>query len=61
VTWYFDDHPLHTEPTPEVFDRQDFFLVLTMQAGVNWRVGDLSGVDANRMKMDVDWVRVWQK
>lgn len=61
VTWYFDDLPLHTEPTPEVFDKQDYFLVLTMQEGVDWTGDDLSGVTAPRMTLNVDWVKVWQK
>lgn len=61
VTWYFDDRPLHSESTPAVFDKQDFFLVLTMQEGVDWKFGDLSGVTTPSMSLDVDWVRVWQK
>lgn len=61
VTWYFDNHPLHSEKTPEIVDRQDFYLVLTMQEGVNWTGDDLSGVTATRMTLNVDWVRVWQK
>ncbi len=61
VTWYLDNRPLHSETTPAVFDRQDFFIVLGMQEGVNWKYGDLSGVTASNMILNVDWVRVWQK
>ncbi len=61
VTWYFDDRPLHTAKTWPVFDRQDFFIVLGMQEGVDWKYGELSGVTARSMTLDVDWVRVWQK
>lgn len=61
VTWYFDNRPLHTENTPAICDRQDFFLVLGMQEGVDWKQGDLSGVNASSMTLYVDWVRVWQK
>lgn len=61
VTWYFDNRPLHSESTPAIFDKQDFFLVLGMQEGVNWKYGDLSGVTAPSMTMNVNWVRVWQQ
>jgi len=61
ITWYYDNRPLHSEPTPPIFDQQDFFMVLTMQEGRNWKNGDLSGVTAPRMTLNVDWVKVWQK
>lgn len=61
VTWYFDRVPLHSEPTPAILDRQDFFMILGMQEGVDWKQGDLTGVSANKLTLDVDWVRVWQK
>jgi hypothetical protein len=61
VTWYFDNRPLHSESTPAIVDKQDFFLVLGMQAGVDWKNGDLSGVIVPSMTLNVDWVRVWQK
>jgi beta-glucanase (GH16 family) len=61
VTWYFDNRPLHTEETPAIVDKQDFFLVLSMQEGQDWKYGDLSGVTAPSMTLNVDWVRVWQK
>jgi len=61
VTWYFDDEPLHSESAPPIFDRQDFYLVLGMQEGVNWHAGDVSGVDRDKMTLVIDWVRVWQQ
>jgi Glycosyl hydrolases family 16 len=60
VTWYLDNQPLHSESTPSIFDRQNFFLVLTMQEGDDWKAGNLSGVTAPGMTLNVDWVRVWQ-
>ncbi len=61
MTWFFDDKPLHSETPYPIFDRQSYFLVLTMQEGANWKSSDMTGVRTNSMKMDVDWVRVWQK
>ena len=60
VIWYLDNQPLHSERTPAIFDRQDFFLVLSMQEGEDWKAGNLSGVTASSMRLSVDWVRVWQ-
>lgn len=61
VTWYFDGVPLHSEPTYEVFDEQDYFMILGMQEGSNWKSGDSTGVTARSLTLTVDWVRVWQK
>ena len=61
VIWYFDNAPLHSEATPPIFDMQDFFIVLGMQEGVDWKYGNLSDVSAKKLTLDVDWVRVWQK
>jgi hypothetical protein len=61
VTWYFDGVPLHTEKTYEIFDRQNYFLILAMQEGVDWKAGNLTGVTAGTLTLTVDWVRVWQK
>ena len=61
VVWYLDNQPLHSESTPSVFDRQNFFLVLGMQEGEDWKAGNLSGVTASSMTLNVDWVRVWQQ
>jgi beta-glucanase (GH16 family) len=60
VIWYLDNQPLHSESTPAIFDRQDFFLVLSMQEGEDWKAGNLSGVTASSMTLHIDWVRVWQ-
>jgi len=60
VTWYFDNVPLHSEPTYDIFDKQDYFLVIGMQEGSDWKSGDLSGVTAQSLTLTVDWVRVWQ-
>ncbi len=60
VTWYLDDQPLHSESTPAVFDKQDFYLVLGMQEGSNWRLGDTSGLDVDKLAVAIDWVKVWQ-
>src|SRR5215471_14917421 len=49
VIWYLDNQPLHSESTPAIFDRQDFFLVLGMQEGADWKAGNLSGVTASSM------------
>jgi hypothetical protein len=61
VTWYFDGIALHSEPTYHIFDRQDYFLILGMQEGSDWKAGNLSGVTAQSLTLTVDWVRVWQK
>ncbi len=61
VTWYFDGAPLHTEKTYEIFDRQQYFLILAMQEGADWKSGDLTGVTAKRLTLTVDWIHVWQK
>ncbi len=60
LTWYFDDAPIHSEKTYAIFDRQDYYLVLTEQVGVDWNYGDSSGVNAQDLSLDVQWVRVWQ-
>jgi hypothetical protein len=61
ITWFFDGEPLHSEKTYKIFDRQDYFLIIGMQEGSNWKAGDLTGVTAPQMTLTVDWVRVWQK
>ena len=60
VTWYFDDKPLHSEPTYAIFDQQDYFLILGMQEGSDWKEGNLDGVTAQSLSLHVAWVRVWQ-
>jgi beta-glucanase (GH16 family) len=61
ITWYFDGTPIHSETTYEVFDYQDYYLVLTEQAGIHWKAGDGPGVEEEDMTLDVQWVRVWQR
>lgn len=61
VTWYFDEKPLHTEASYSIFNSQDFSLIIGMQAGAKWVLGNLDGVTAEKMSMTVSWVRVWQK
>lgn len=60
VTWYIDDRELHSSRTPSIVDRQDFFMVLGSQEGVDWKSGSLVGVNASALNLSVDWVRVWQ-
>lgn len=61
VTWYVDDVVAYSAPTPAVVDVEDFFIVLGSQEGANWTHGSMAGVDAQKINLDVDWVRVWQK
>lgn len=61
VTWYFDDKPLYSAPTPQICDQQDFFIVLGSQEGAKWDEGNLSGVSADKLELQVDWVKVWQQ
>jgi hypothetical protein len=61
VTWYFDGQALHSESAYPVFDSQDYSLIIGMQAGANWQLGNLKAVTAEKMSLAVDWVRVWQK
>lgn len=60
VSWYFDNQYLFSEPTYPVFDQQNYYLILGSQEGVNWQYGNLNGVTASTIKVNVDWVRVWQ-
>jgi beta-glucanase (GH16 family) len=61
-TWYLDNVALGTSKnTPAIFDKQNFFIVLGSQEGVNWTYGNRSWVKSGQMNLDVDWVRVWQK
>lgn len=60
VTWYYDNQPLFSSNTTAVFDSQDFLLVLSMAEGANWKKGNMTGVTASSLHLNVDWVRVWQ-
>lgn len=61
ISWYVDGAKLHEERAYSVFDRQDYCLVIGMQEGADWKPGNLDRVTAERLNLDVDWVRVWQK
>lgn len=61
IAWYFDGRLLHSEPAPQIFDHQNFFAVLSMEEGADWKANNLKGVTATQMTMTVDWFRVWQK
>jgi glycosyl hydrolase family 16 len=60
VTWYFDNKPIHSEITYGVFDKQNYFIVIGQQEGVDWKYGDLTGVTENDLALNVQWVKVWQ-
>jgi beta-glucanase (GH16 family) len=60
ISWYLDGQLLHATNLPAIFDQQNYFLVLSMQEGANWSPGNLSGVSASQMNLQVDYVRVWQ-
>jgi hypothetical protein len=61
VTWYLDNEPLSSADTFPIMDMQDYFVVLSGQEGNDWSAGNLSGVTASKMVLNVDWVHVWQK
>jgi beta-glucanase (GH16 family) len=61
ISWYFDNQLIHSANTTAIFDQQSFYLVLSSQEGVNWSGGNLSGVTATTIPLNVDWVHVWQK
>jgi len=60
MTWYYDNVALYSVIVPDIFERQDYFLMLGSQKGVDWTYGNLKGVTAHSMALNVDWVRVWQ-
>jgi hypothetical protein len=59
VTWYFDNQALYSYRTYSIFDKQNYYLVIGSQEGANWSYGNLSGVSATSIGMNVDWVHVW--
>jgi hypothetical protein len=61
ISWYFDNQLIHSANTTAIFDQQTFYIVLGSQEGVNWGGGNLTGVTANTIPLNVDWVHVWQK
>jgi virginiamycin B lyase len=60
VTWYFDDQAIGTAATPSIFDQQDFFIILGSQEGNNWTAGNLTGVTAQSINLNVESVHVFQ-
>lgn len=60
VTWYFDDQPILTAPTYPIFDQQNYYIILGSQEGIRGQYGNMKGVTASSIGMNVDWVRVWQ-
>jgi len=61
VTWYFDNKEVLSAATYPIFDQQDYFLILGMQEGANGTYGNMQGVTANTMLMNVQWVYVFQQ
>ena len=60
ATWYFDNEPIITAPTYPIFDRQDYYIMLGSQEGIHGKYGDMTGVTAKSIGVNVEWVRVWQ-
>jgi beta-glucanase (GH16 family) len=60
ITWYFDNQPIISATTYPIFDQQSYYLILAAQEGANWIYGNTSGITANTMNLNVDWVKVWQ-
>jgi hypothetical protein len=61
LTWYLNNVPLMTAPSPAICESQQLFLILAITGGVDWTIGNFNGVTAPMFKNDVDWVRVWQR
>jgi hypothetical protein len=61
ISWYLDNQLIHSANTTAIFDQQTFYVVLGSQEGVNWGGGNLTGVTATTIPLNVDWVHVWQK
>jgi beta-glucanase (GH16 family) len=60
VTWYFDDQPINSAATYPIFDTQEYCLVLSNQVGADWKIGNMLGVSASDIQVNIDWVRAWQ-
>jgi hypothetical protein len=60
MTWYYDNQPLRSISVPSIFDRENFFLILGSQEGVNWTNGNLRGVRVDEINLKIDWVHVFQ-
>lgn len=61
ITWFFDGRPIHSEASYPIFSRQDYYLVLSEQLGQQWQYGKIDGSNERELRLDVQWVRVWQK
>ena len=61
ITWFFDNKPLHSEPSYAIFGKQNYCLIIGMQEGADWKEGNLDRVTSSRMDLNVQWARVWQK
>jgi beta-glucanase (GH16 family) len=59
VTWFFDNVPLHTEATYPIMEKQNYYVILGMQEGAGWTHGNLNGVSATNMTLNVNWLRIW--
>jgi hypothetical protein len=60
-TWYLDDKPLHSETAFPVFDQAKDCLIIGMQAGADWKEGNIDKSRIARMDLDVAWVHIWQR
>jgi beta-glucanase (GH16 family) len=60
VRWYFDNKEVMTAQTYPIFDSQDYFIILGIQEGADGSYGNMQGVTANTMSMNVQWVHVFQ-
>jgi beta-glucanase (GH16 family) len=61
ITWYFDNQPLFSAATYAIFDQQNYYPILSSQEGVNWSYGNMTGVTASTIPLNVDWIHVWQQ
>jgi beta-glucanase (GH16 family) len=63
ITWYFNNQPMFTvNDYPPVIDSQNYYLILASQEGVNWTLGNTSGVRrSTTFPVQVQWVHVWQQ
>jgi beta-glucanase (GH16 family) len=61
ITWYFDNELLFSAATYEIFDQEYFYPILSSQEGADWTYGDMTGVTASSIPLNVDWIHVWQK
>lgn len=62
LTYFIDGEPVLTATPPAIMDEQDYFIVLTLDAGLNWTSGNFSGMNVppTEFTLYVDSVQVWQ-